>query len=159
MFAMGLFFLMSGLVVPGALARRGPGGFARRRLACLGAPLLVWTLLIWPGVIWVAYRAAGSGESFGRFWHLRRANRDRRPSKPIDEHILIWLAVTISPANIAIRPFLPAAGDEILQIHFRRWSTPSSGRSFRASESRPSLTRSVRSTDGRSSAKNRLAAF
>src|SRR5829696_6324934 len=41
LFAMGLFFLMSGLVTPGSLARKGGARiFARDRLIRLGAPLL-----------------------------------------------------------------------------------------------------------------------
>jgi hypothetical protein len=36
LFVMGLFFLMSGLVTPRSLARKGPGRFARDRLLRLG---------------------------------------------------------------------------------------------------------------------------
>jgi hypothetical protein len=64
LFAMGLFFLMSGLVTPGSLARKGARIFARDRLIRLGAPLLVWTLLLWPGAIWAAHLAAGDTRSF-----------------------------------------------------------------------------------------------
>jgi Acyltransferase family len=64
LFAMGLFFLMSGLVTPGSVARKGPLNFARDRLVRLGAPLLVWTLVLWPGAIWVSHLAARDSESF-----------------------------------------------------------------------------------------------
>jgi hypothetical protein len=64
LFAMGLFFLISGLVTPGSVARKGPRTFARDRLIRLGAPLLVWTLMLWPGAIWVSHLAAGDPESF-----------------------------------------------------------------------------------------------
>jgi acyltransferase-like protein len=64
LFAMGLFFLMSGLVTPGSLARKGARLFARDRLIRLGAPLLVWTLFLWPGAIWAAHLAAGDTYSF-----------------------------------------------------------------------------------------------
>ena len=64
LFAMGLFFLMSGLVTPGSLARKGTRLFARHRLIRLGAPLLVWTLFLWPGAIWAAHLAAGDTYSF-----------------------------------------------------------------------------------------------
>ena len=40
LFAMGLFFLISGLVTLGSLARKGPKDFARDRLVRLGVPLL-----------------------------------------------------------------------------------------------------------------------
>ena len=45
MFAMGLFFLISGLVTPGSVWRKGPRRFARDRLIRLGVPLVVWTLV------------------------------------------------------------------------------------------------------------------
>jgi hypothetical protein len=46
------------------VARKGPRTFARDRLLRLGVPLVVWTLLIWPGAIWVSHLAAGDTESF-----------------------------------------------------------------------------------------------
>lgn len=64
LFAMGLFFLMSGLVTPDSLARKGARRFARDRLIRLGVPLLVWTLLLWPGAIWAAHYAAGDTYAF-----------------------------------------------------------------------------------------------
>jgi fucose 4-O-acetylase-like acetyltransferase len=64
LFAMGLFFLVSGLVTPGSLARKGARIFVRDRLIRLGAPLLVWTLLLWPGAIWAAHIAAADAGSF-----------------------------------------------------------------------------------------------
>jgi hypothetical protein len=68
MFAMGLFFLISGLFTPGSVFRKGPGAFARDRLIRLGLPLAVWALVIWPGSIWLAHRAAGGAHTF--WWQL-----------------------------------------------------------------------------------------
>jgi hypothetical protein len=64
LFVMGLFFLISGLVTPGSLSRKGPRTFARDRLIRLGVPLLVWTLVLWPGAIWAAHLGAGDRYSF-----------------------------------------------------------------------------------------------
>lgn len=64
LFAMGLFFLISGLVTPGSIARKGPGRFARGRLVRLGLPLVAWTLVLWPGAIWISHLAAGDAEPF-----------------------------------------------------------------------------------------------
>jgi hypothetical protein len=64
LFAMGLFFLISGLVTPSSVSRKGPRTFARDRLIRLGVPLAVWTLVIWPGAIWAAHLAAGENHSF-----------------------------------------------------------------------------------------------
>jgi hypothetical protein len=72
LFAMGLFFLISGLVTPGSVSRKGPRTFARDRLLRLGVPLVVWTLVIWPGAIWAAHLAAGETHSF--WWRLRHAD-------------------------------------------------------------------------------------
>ena len=47
LFAMGLFFLISGLVTPASVARKGPSRFARDRVVRLGTPLAIWTLGIW----------------------------------------------------------------------------------------------------------------
>jgi hypothetical protein len=68
LFAMGLFFLISGLVTPGSVSRKGPRTFARDRLVRLGVPLAVWTLVVWPGAIWAADLAAGESHSF--WWQL-----------------------------------------------------------------------------------------
>jgi hypothetical protein len=72
LFAMGLFFLISGLVTPGSMTRKGPRTFARDRLIRLGVPLVVWTLVIWPGAIWMAHLAAGETHSF--WWQLVHAD-------------------------------------------------------------------------------------
>jgi hypothetical protein len=70
LFVMGLFFLISGLVTPGSLARKGPRTFARDRMVRLGIPLAVWVLGIWPALIYVAHRGAGeSGSYWWRFTH------------------------------------------------------------------------------------------
>ncbi len=72
LFSMGLFFLISGLVTPGSVSRKGPRKFARDRLIRLGVPLAVWALLIWPGAIWAAHLAAGDAHSF--WWQLTHAS-------------------------------------------------------------------------------------
>ena len=70
LFVMGLFFLISGLVTPGSVARKGPLLFARDRLVRLGVPLAVWTLVIWAGAKWAVYQVGGETSSFWwRFVH------------------------------------------------------------------------------------------
>jgi surface polysaccharide O-acyltransferase-like enzyme len=64
LFAMGLFFLISGLVTPGSVARKGPGRFARDRIVRLGIPLAVWTLGIWTALLFARDRAGGTPMSF-----------------------------------------------------------------------------------------------
>ena len=48
LFLMALFFLVSGLLTPGSLQRKGPTRFTLDRLLRLGVPLAVYTLLVWP---------------------------------------------------------------------------------------------------------------
>jgi hypothetical protein len=70
LFVMGLFFLISGLVTPGSVARKGPRLFARDRLIRLGVPLAVWALVIWAGAKWAVYQVGGETSSFWwRFVH------------------------------------------------------------------------------------------
>lgn len=64
LFAMGLFFLVSGLLTPGSVSRKGPKAFARDRVLRLGVPLVLWTLIAWPGAIWISHEAAGLSQSF-----------------------------------------------------------------------------------------------
>jgi glucan biosynthesis protein C len=66
---MGMFFLLSGLFVPGALDRKGPGRFTRDRLLRLGLPvvgyvLVVRPLCLVPAAIALHERAAAAGEPF-----------------------------------------------------------------------------------------------
>lgn len=65
---MGLFFLVSGVVVTPSVDRRGPGGFARHRLLRLGLPYVVWVLLLWPAVVWAPRRAAGWTATYGEMF-------------------------------------------------------------------------------------------
>jgi Acyltransferase family len=58
LFAMGLFFLISGLVTPGSIERKGPPRYARDRIVRLGIPLVVF-LFMWQGLIWFTYRQTG----------------------------------------------------------------------------------------------------
>lgn len=48
LYLMSLFFLVSGLLAEGSLARKGPSRFVRDRLLRLGVPFAVYTLVIWP---------------------------------------------------------------------------------------------------------------
>jgi hypothetical protein len=69
---MGLFFLISGLLTPGSVTRKGARTFARDRIIRLGVPLVVWTLVLWPAAIWAAHLAAG--ETHSLWWPIRHAD-------------------------------------------------------------------------------------
>lgn len=70
LFVMGLFFLISGMITPGSVSRKGPRRFARDRLVRLGVPLAVWALVSWPGAKWLIFEVGGEPTSFWwRFMH------------------------------------------------------------------------------------------
>jgi acyltransferase-like protein len=64
LFTMGLFFLVSGLLTPGSLERKGTRRFVRDRLLRLGLPLVVWVLVIWPALVCAAHHVAGEQRSY-----------------------------------------------------------------------------------------------
>jgi fucose 4-O-acetylase-like acetyltransferase len=70
LFAMGLFFLLAGLLTPRPLARKGPAGFLKDRVARLGPPFL-FLLLVFPVVRWIG---DGGGKTLG--WFFRDQLRD-----------------------------------------------------------------------------------
>lgn len=53
--ALGLFFFAAGYLTPGALARRGTGGFLKERLVRLGIPLLIGLTLVFPLLMYAFY--------------------------------------------------------------------------------------------------------
>lgn len=146
-FAMGLFFLMSGLVTPGSLTRKGPRRFARDRLVRLGIPLAVWALALWPTVVYVAHHVAGETASYwtmfmdaepfldtGPMWFVAvlliyslayAAWRDGRPppaaAEPISGRTLVRLAVAISAATILVRLVFPFDGHQIGELQLWQW--------------------------------------
>lgn len=56
LFAMGLFFLIAGMLTPGPLRRKGPAGFLKDRAIRLGIPFLVYLLLVYPVAEWAGSR-------------------------------------------------------------------------------------------------------
>jgi glucan biosynthesis protein C len=64
-FCLGLFFLISAYLTPGAYDRKGGGLFLRDRLVRLGLPLLIYDSLINPFVLYIA---AGFPGSYWQFY-------------------------------------------------------------------------------------------
>jgi Acyltransferase family len=145
LFVMGTFFFLSGLLASGSIARHGAAGFIRQRLFRLGLPWLLFTLLIWPLLMWAAYRSAGhplpiwqalqARQPFldsGPLWFvqillyvslghalLTWGSRGRGfPSRPIS---LVVLAVGIAAASFIIRLWFPARSQQILDLHVWQW--------------------------------------
>jgi fucose 4-O-acetylase-like acetyltransferase len=61
-FFMGILFLIGGYFAHGSLERRGPAGFMRERLLRLGAPTLLYVVLLHPVIV---YAINPNGDAFG----------------------------------------------------------------------------------------------
>lgn len=146
LFAMGLFFLIAGLLSPPALRRKGARAFARDRLLRLGLPLAVWVLVVWPLVVAAAHRAAGDDESpwffdgtpfldTGPMWFIEvlliyslvyaawRARRPapRPPGPPITGRGLALLAAAVSAATLVVRLVFPFGSFQVAHLNLWQW--------------------------------------
>ena len=144
MFAMGLFFLIAGLLLPRALARKGPAGFLRDRLVRLGPPLLAFLLVIFPIVRWLGDRRGRSLAWFfrdqlteldpGPLWFVLallifsaayaawRAVRPARPApRPWRPSFLPFLAAGIAAATFVVRLRYPIDSHQIFVLHVWQW--------------------------------------
>ena len=145
LFVMGTFFFLSGLLASGSIARHGPAGFARQRLFRLGVPWLLFTLLIWPLLMWAAYRSAGHQLPI---WEALQARQPFLDSGPLwfvqillyvslghalltwggqvrDFHpraiSLVLVAIAIAAASFVIRLWFPARSQQVLDLHVWQW--------------------------------------
>jgi fucose 4-O-acetylase-like acetyltransferase len=144
LFAMGVFFLIAGLLTPGPLERKGPAGFLLDRTLRLGVPFLVFLLLLYPTVKWVGERGAQSVD-----WFLRQQLRDldpgplwfvlallvfsvgyvvwrqlrHRPSapRPMRPFTLVAFAVGIAVATFVTRLWFPIDSRQVLELHVWQW--------------------------------------
>jgi hypothetical protein len=66
LFMIALFFLVAGLLTGPSLERKGSGRFARDRLLRLGVPFVVFTLLLWPLLLYALYHPLGAAP--GSYW-------------------------------------------------------------------------------------------
>jgi hypothetical protein len=151
LFAMGLFFLISGLVTPASLDRKGPRGFARGRLLRLGVPLAIWTLGIWPAVVYTAHHVAGEDASYwtmfmhaepfldtGPMWFVAvlliyslgyaawcawhpPRRAAARTRPPVSGTTLLLLGAAVSACTLLIRPVLPFDGHQIGELQLWQW--------------------------------------
>jgi hypothetical protein len=145
LFVMGTFFFLSGLLASGSIARHGPAGFARQRLFRLGVPWLLFTLLIWPLLMWAAYRSAGHPLPI---WEALQARQPFLDSGPLwfvqillyvslGHALLTWggqvrdfhpraislvvMAIAIAAASFLIRLWFPARSQQVLDLHVWQW--------------------------------------
>ncbi|HEX5906036.1 MAG TPA: acyltransferase, partial [Propionibacteriaceae bacterium] len=66
LFMIALLFLVAGLLTRPSLERKGPGRFAADRLLRLGVPFAVFTLGLWPLLMYALYHPLGAAP--GSYW-------------------------------------------------------------------------------------------
>ncbi|WP_306749511.1 acyltransferase family protein [Saccharothrix yanglingensis] len=143
-FFMGFFFLLSGYFAPGAVDRRGPGGFAVGRLKRLGIPFLGFIVLLRPFFILPTYLdlPAATRPSFavyylttwevGPAWFLEvllifslayalsrhlRATAAPVRSRPLRRRDLLAFALVLAVATYAWRTLVPlGTGEPVLGL-------------------------------------------
>ncbi|HSJ46897.1 MAG TPA: acyltransferase family protein [Euzebyales bacterium] len=59
-FMIPLLFLIAGLLTPPSLERKGTGVYVRDRLVRLGVPFAVFSLVVWPALLYALYRPLGN---------------------------------------------------------------------------------------------------
>ena len=144
LFAMGVFFLIAGLLSPRALERKGTAGFLRDRTLRLGLPLLVFMLLAYPLVKWVGAKGTGSIEEClrsqlcdldpGPLWFVivlllfsfghagwRSVRKPTQTRRPFTAWYLVGLAVLISATTFITRLWLPIDSHQPLEAHVWQW--------------------------------------
>ncbi len=143
LFAMGMFFLIAGLLTPHALTRKGTGGFLRDRMLRFGVVFLAY-LVIYPILDYVGGGGEDTlGEEFavqshrldpGPLWfvlvlllfsiayaawrRLRPASGRERALRP---GYLGWLVAAIAVSNVLVRLWLPINSYQLFAIHLWQW--------------------------------------
>lgn len=130
LFAMGVLFLVAGMLSHRSLARKGPWPFARDRLLRLGLPVAVFTFIIGPVTGLIGQRAEGDPEaddasqflvdaigraSTGTMWFVAAllvfstsyaAWRWLRPATAGPHHALGWRQLGVAAATIVVGSFV-----------------------------------------------------
>lgn len=143
LFWLGPLFLLAGWFSVGSLRRRGPAGFARSRLLRLGAPLVVWVVLLQPLTDWVGNIRSEKGSfafylghtEVSALWFIAALlvfslayaglRTVRRPADPRAVHrtttLLTAAAATIAVTSFAIWQVWSVLGDMVLNLKVGEW--------------------------------------
>jgi hypothetical protein len=145
LFVIGTFFFLSGLMAPDSINRHGPVGFISQRILRLGVPWLLFTFLIWPFVMWVAYRSAGHQLPIWQALQARQPFLDSGPLWFVQillyvsvlHALIIWsgrhlgapargMTLMLAAAGVALASFLvrmwyPARSQQVLDLHVWQW--------------------------------------
>ncbi|WP_432842828.1 acyltransferase family protein [Dactylosporangium sp. CA-092794] len=144
LFAMGMFFLVAGLLTPGSVDRKTPGRFAAERIVRLGVPLLAFTFVLWPPMRYIMQRAVGvppdplwSAPDAEQLWFaevllvfslayaaLRSVRREPRPPgpSPLTMPRLLALSAAVAAGSFVIRGWFPLNSSGWLGLHLCQWA-------------------------------------
>jgi surface polysaccharide O-acyltransferase-like enzyme len=141
LFAMGLFFLIAGLLTPRSLAKKGTGGFLRDRVVRLGVPFLAY-LVIYPLVVWLAgdegWREVLGDQAReltpGPLWFVlvlliysacyawwRRGHAARSDGGALRPRLLVLLGALIAASTVVVRLVFPINSDQVFSLHLWQW--------------------------------------
>jgi hypothetical protein len=151
LFLMGLFFLISGLLTPASLERKGARRFVGDRLLRLGVPFASFTLLLWPltiyairepflhqGSYWWWFSHAEPILDNGPLWFVGvlliyslgyagwRAWRPGAPDRTGGEarlrgSTLVALGAVIAVTSFVVRLQFPADTGQVVNLHLWEW--------------------------------------
>jgi hypothetical protein len=137
LFAVGSLFLVSGLLTPGSLARKGAWLFSRDRLLRLGVPVAVFAFLLWPPVTSYLDRLAGATEpawkpSTAHLWYVEvllifslvyAAVPKVRPAEKgvLGLPRLLAIGLGIAAVSFVTRLWLPLDSADALDLHLNQW--------------------------------------
>lgn len=150
LFMIALLFLVAGLLTEPSLRRKGPGRFAGDRLLRLGVPFAVFTLVLWPSLMYALYHPLGAAP--GSYWSEflgEEGNLDtgplwfvgvllifslayaagvrwwRRPPRRIDgeltaRHLLAFTAA-VAAASFLVRLAFPFGSESFTDLNLWEW--------------------------------------
>ena len=100
---MALMFFLSGLFVPGSLARKGSWTFLSGRLLRIGIPLVLVVTLLMPVAYYPAYAASATDPSIGGYWQHWMA----LPFWPCGPQWFLWQLLALDLLAAGLHRFAP----------------------------------------------------
>lgn len=150
LFMIALLFLVAGLLTGSSLERKRPGEFARDRLLRLGVPFVVFTLLLWPLLLYALYHPLGAAPGSywaefldeegnldtGPLWFVGvllvfslayaaafrvRRHRQRGTERRLATRHLVLLAVVVATTSFLVRLVFPFGSESITDLNLWEW--------------------------------------
>jgi hypothetical protein len=150
LFMMGLFFMISGLLTPPALERKGLRRFVHDRLLRLGVPFVAFTLLLWPitiyalqepilhrGSYWYWFTHLDPFLDNGPMWFIGvllvyslgyaawcaryRPSPWTDSGEPLSARTLVGFGAAIAVTSFVVRLAFPVNSGQVGNLHLWEW--------------------------------------